>query len=136
MILRWWILLILSLSASVCRMTCIMRPNNQLPCGRVSRATGDIVLVRCGARIELPVGQKLYSNDMLVSKGGRAILLLYPGDSYEIYPDSVTCLPSRFSTIDLIERTISRAKVALRRLLDESNIGAGWRPSAVIAVRG
>jgi hypothetical protein len=136
MILRWWILLILSLSASVCGISCIMKPNNRLPCGKVSTAAGDIILIRYGACTELTARQKLYPNDMLVSEGGRAILLLYPADSYEIYPDSVTRLPSRILTIDLVDRTLSRAKGALRRLLDEANIGVGWHPRAVIAVRG
>jgi hypothetical protein len=130
MILRWRIQLIWLVSAAVFCVLCSMKSDNAQPYGRVSRITGDIVLVRRGVSTVLQRGEKLCSNDLLISKRGRATLVLYWGESYAVYPDSVTSL-ARHSTpvIDLVERSISRIKGPLHRLRDQAD-------TPVIAVRG
>jgi len=116
---------------------CLMRTCNKDPCAKVTALSGEILLIRSGAPKQLMLGEELYPADLLLSKRGRATLLLYRGESYDIYPDSVTSV-SRYPTppFDLVERTVYRIRAKIRFIQDQSNINRIHHPTAVIAVRG
>ena len=125
-----------SLMAVVCAVGAAL-PNEPLqrqPCGQVSTVTGDVVSIDGVRRTALEPGATVYPDELVISNGGRAALLLNGDDRYEIYPNSRTLIRIPPSISGRIQNNLAGLKAVVGLLFSSKT---AWPSSTtIIAVRG